>query len=259
MRDFRLERMKKRGKWDKMINVAICDDDLAITGKIESIIQNIAKKNFIQLETEVFWNGKQLVELIENGEYFDIIFLDIEIGHEDGISIAKRIRKTDKRVLIIYVTSYECYMKDSFEVRPFQFLVKPVNEKRLEACFRSACEDINNEECYFRYNYQRISHKIPLQDILYFESNKRKIRVITATETFELYGKLNDIEESLKSSKISFLRVHQSFLVNYRHIDGLSYDFLILNNGKRISISEERRKKISESYCAMEDIFYVGK
>ena len=73
------------------------------------------------------------------------------------------------------------------------------------------------------------------------------------------YGKLNDIEKSLKKSKVAFLRVHQSFLVNYKHVDELGYDFVVLDNGKQISISEDRRKNISQEYCAMEDTFYVGK
>ena len=72
-----------------------------------------------------------------------------------------------------------------------------------------------------------------------------------------LYGKLNEIENSLKSCKVSFLRVHQSFLVNYKHVRGQSYDFVVMDNGMKISISEDRRKNISEQYCSMEDTFYV--
>lgn len=53
--------------------------------------------------------------------------------------------------------------------------------------------------------------------------------------------------------------VHQSFLVNYKHVEGIRYDFLVLDNGKRISISEDRRKTISEQYCEMEDSFYVDR
>ena len=68
-----------------MINVAICDDDISVAGRIERMLQNIAKRNFIDIDTEVFWNGKQLVELVEDRTYFDIIFLDIEMGKEDGI------------------------------------------------------------------------------------------------------------------------------------------------------------------------------
>ena len=88
----------------------------------------------------------------------------------------------------------------------------------------------------------RILHRtILLADhILYFKSSKRKILIVTDKEEFMLYGKLNEIEESLKTCKASFLRVHQSYLVNYRHITGQAYDFIIMDNGKKISISEDR-------------------
>ena len=79
---------------------------------------------------------------------------------------------------------------------------------------------------------------------------------MTEDEIFELYGKLNEIENSLKECKVSFLRVHQSYLVNYKHVKGQSYDFVVMDNEKKISISEDRRKMISEQYCSMEDTFY---
>lgn len=150
-------------------------------------------------------------------------------------------------------------MQESFIVRPFRFLLKPVNEIQIESCFGAACEEISSSDSYFRYSYQRLNHKVPIRDILYFESKRRKVYIVTEKEVLELYGKLNDIEKSLKASKTAFLRVHQSFLVNYKHVDGLAYDFVVMDNGKRISISEDRRRQISEQYCAMEDIFYVDR
>lgn len=241
----------------EMLNIAICDDDIQITGQIESLILNIAKRNYVDVETDVFWNGESLADAVAAGDRFDIIYLDIEMDKEDGISAAKRIRKYDKNVLVIYITSHENHMKESFVVRPFQFLVKPVSEKQMETCFMAAYEDINNGDFYFRYSYQRMNHKVLIRDILYFESNKRKVFIVTGEETFELYGKLNEIENSLKVCKVSFLRVHQSFLVNYKHVKGQSYDFVVMDNGKKISISEDRRKMISEQYCSMEDTYYV--
>ena len=176
---------------------------------------------------------------------------------EDGISAAKRIRVYDKNVLIIYVTSHENHMGESFVVRPFRFLVKPVNEIQMESCFKVAYEDICSGDFYFRYSYQRMNRKVPIRNILYFESNKRKVYIVTEEETLELYGKLNEIENSLKECKAAFLRVHQSYLVNYKHVKGQSYDFVVMDNGRKISISEDRRKMISEQYCSMEDTFYV--
>lgn len=178
---------------------------------------------------------------------------------EDGITAAQKIRKVDKNTLIIYVTSHESYMQESFIVRPFRFLLKPVNEMQMEACFEAACEEVSSSDSYFRYSYQRMNHKVPIRDILYFESKRRKVYIVTEKEVLELYGKLNDIEKSLKAGKTAFLRVHQSFLVNYKHVDGLAYDFIVMDNGKRVSISEDRRRQISEQYCAMEDTFYVDR
>lgn len=242
-----------------MINVAICDDDIETTGRIEDMLCDIAKKNFILAETEVFWDGKHLVEVVEMGIRFDIIFLDIEMEKEDGITAARKIREVDRNALIVYVTNHESYMQESFSVRPFRFLVKPVDEIQLASCFGAAYEEISNFDSYFRYSYQRLNHKIPIRDILYFESKKRKVYIVTEKDIFELYGKLNDIEESLKASKIAFLRIHQSFLVNYRHVDGLAYDYIVMDNGRKLSISEDRRRLISEQYCAMEDTFFVDR
>lgn len=240
-----------------MLNIAICDDDIQTTGRMDMLLQEIAKKNYIDVEIEVFWDGESLAEAVMNGAYFDMIYLDIEMEKEDGISAAKRIRVYDKNTLIIYVTSHENHMQESFEVRPFRFLVKPVSKKQFEVCFKAAYEEVYYEDSYFRYSYQRMNHKVPVREILYFESNKRKVSIVTKKEVFVVYGKLNSIEKILKQSKVPFLRVHQSYLVNYKHVECQSYDCVIMDNGKKISISEDRRKLIGEQYCSMEDTFYV--
>lgn len=82
-----------RREWIKMLSIAICDDEIQITGKIENLVRKIANKNFVDVETEVFWNGEGLLDAIIKDSKFDIIYLDIEMPKEDGISVAKRIRK----------------------------------------------------------------------------------------------------------------------------------------------------------------------
>lgn len=59
-----------------MLSIAICDDDIQTTGKMESIIQKMAKQNLVNIETEVFWDGKSLVDAIINKNNFDLIYLD---------------------------------------------------------------------------------------------------------------------------------------------------------------------------------------
>ena len=236
-----------------MINIAICDDDILLTGKVEGALFSFAKENLIDLDVDVYFEGKELANQIVQGKRYDIIFLDIEMKEENGILAAKRIREVDKTVIIIYVTSYECYMKETFEVRPFRFLVKPIDLKELKSYFMAASEEIATGDYYFRYRYERVNYKLLVKDILYFESRRRKIFITTATGIVETYGKLNDIEKELKRGNIPFLRLHQSYLVNYKHIIGQAYEYIILSNGSKLSISEDRRKKISEEYCLLGD------
>lgn len=106
-----------RREWIKMLNIAICDDDIQITGTIENLVRKIANKNFVEVETEVFWNGQGLLDAIIKDSKFDIIYLDIEMPKEDGISVAKRIRTYDKNVLIIYVTSHENHIDFSLDIK----------------------------------------------------------------------------------------------------------------------------------------------
>lgn len=86
-----------------MLNIAICDDDIQTTGRMDMLLQEIAKQNFMDVEIEVFWNGESLADAVAQGTYFDMIYLDIEMDKEDGISAAKRIREYDKNTLIIYL------------------------------------------------------------------------------------------------------------------------------------------------------------
>ncbi|MDD3417807.1 MAG: LytTR family DNA-binding domain-containing protein, partial [Lachnospiraceae bacterium] len=85
---------------------------------------------------------------------------------------------------------------------------------------------------------------------MYFESKKRVIYIHMADGTVhKFYDKLNEIEEQLKSEKVDFWRIHQSYLVNSRYIIRMSYDQVELSDKKQLFISEERRKMISEKYC----------
>ena len=107
-----------------------------------------------------------MVKAVSSGIQFDLIYLGIEMRGQDGISAAKEIRQIDSNVLIVYVTSHSKYMLDSFEVRPFRFLLKPVNEKIFIDCFYKCIREIAKENYYLRYKYQKTNYKILSADIL---------------------------------------------------------------------------------------------
>lgn len=105
-----------------MIGIAICDDDSKFTGELETLVIDESNKLEIRVETEVFSVGKTLLNSIQNSEYYDLIFIDIEMKQVDGITAARQLHEIDRTVLLIYVSGYDKYLQELFEVEPFRFL-----------------------------------------------------------------------------------------------------------------------------------------
>lgn len=231
-----------------MIKIAICDNEYQTAVEIEQWITTISEKRFIEADTDVFSDGEELIHEIERINSYDIIFLDIEMEIMDGIKTAKKIRKIDKNVVIIYVSGYEAYAIETFEVNPFRFIVKPVKKEMFEKIYLAAVERVTLDDAFFQFKYGKSFYKESLEDIICFESNRRIINIITVHGNFKFYGKLNEVQERVATAKTTFLRIHQSYLVNYKYINRLSYDFVEMRNGVRLSISEEKQKMISELY-----------
>lgn len=117
-----------------MIEIAICDDEVYMTSEIEEMLHNLSELYNVAVEIGVFYDGATLVDYIEKGMNYDIIYLDIEMK-QNGVEAARRIRKKDTNVLIIYVTSHESFAKEVFEVSAYRFITKPIDKKYLKDTF----------------------------------------------------------------------------------------------------------------------------
>ena len=125
------------------------------------------------METEVFSDGKTLLKSIQNGEHYELIFIDIEMEQVDGITAARRIREIDRTVLLIYISGYDKYLKELFEVEPFRFLSKPLNHVQFAHYFKESCERINATEVFYQFTFNKEIQKVSVKDIVYFESSNR--------------------------------------------------------------------------------------
>ncbi|MDR0220687.1 MAG: LytTR family transcriptional regulator [Lachnospiraceae bacterium] len=93
-----------------------------------------------------------------------------------------------------------------------------------------------------------------MKDILYFESVGRKVVIhLQSGEKRHFNGKLADVVQNLSESKASFLRTHQSYLVNYHHIKSRTKTEVTLTNDEKLPISEDRRKAFSSDFVKLLD------
>ncbi|MDE7334361.1 MAG: LytTR family DNA-binding domain-containing protein [Lachnospiraceae bacterium] len=235
-----------------MLKIAVCDDEKVITGQIESMLLALCGQEGIAVDVEVFYDGSTLERSIQGGARYDLLYLDIQMKDENGITAAGNIRKCDENMLIIFVSGYDKYLMDLFRLDVFAFIRKPIDSSYFYDTFMEAHRKICSKKFYFTFRYKSEEYKIPCSEILFFESAGRQIKVNLCdgnTETFN--GKLSEVEAKLSEGKVPFLRIHQSYLVNYHLIKSRTKSQVTLVNGMKLTISEDRQKIFSREYARL--------
>lgn len=230
-----------------MINVAVCDDDLDYAMKMETLLLRISRCHLIEMNVEVYSDGLELWDSLLKGQRFQLVYLDIKMAKLDGINVARKIREKDIETIIIYISSYEDYFIELFEVEPFRFIKKPVDTGIFTDYFLKAYERII-KDAYFIYYFRKKPCKRKISSITYFESVGRIVLIHSTDVDGKFYGKLSDLEEQMAEWEIPFLRIHQSYLVNYRHICQITFGKVTLLNGIELQISDDRKRLVRERY-----------
>ncbi len=230
-----------------MIKVGICDDEQKFLSQMEKEIGELAKKYHYEIQAELYSDGGELLEDFEKGIGFDLIFLDIEMARVNGIETARKIREKDYHMLIVYVSSYDEYLMQLFEVEPFRFLKKPLQKEQLEDVFIKAQKRIEEKKkSYYRFQTGKTMMQILQKDILFFESAGRKVIIHTMEKQYEYYDKLDKVEEKLEGSR--FLRIHKAYLVNVDNIEAFQYERVALIDGTLLNISEKNRARVRNEF-----------
>lgn len=232
-----------------MINVAVCDDEKLICDFLKKSVLDCLADADLDGDVTVFDDGEPLAAAYENGTAnFDIILLDITMKQCDGMTAAKRIRAVDSDVMIVFVTASAEYVFSGYEVRAFRYILKPELLHGFSGVFRECLNELTkSNDVHFTFQKGAETVSLPIKDILYFESDRRKITVkCQSDEEICFYSKLDTIEEEL--SKDDFVRCHQSYLVNARKISSVRVSDLTLTTGEIIPVSKRRAKETNEAF-----------
>ena len=137
------------------MKIVICDDEKIYVDKVYDIVKKYCEND----EISCYENAEQLLNDIENSTYNnDIYILDIEIDNVNGLDIAKAIREKDTSALIIFLTNYDKYVYDAFEVKTFRYIINLKNIKYLDG-LRIVME--NDVDCYIsRDRLKEVKDKI---------------------------------------------------------------------------------------------------
>jgi DNA-binding LytR/AlgR family response regulator len=225
-----------------VVNIAICDDESNITNQLYEVIKQYQMEKMEEINCDIYHNGEGL--LMVEKEY-DIIFLDIYMTGIDGIETAKRLRKKDKTVEIIYLTSYSGLTKEALSVHAFEYLEKPIQKEDIykqldEVIMKILCKKVNDENRHhiIEFNGGRTKIRLSVDEIYYFEREDRRIKVTTQKGNFILYESIASIEDKLHP--FDFVLPHQSFVINLNYIKNYFKGQIIMMNNDIIPIAQKR-------------------
>lgn len=227
-----------------MFNIAVCDDEAAITDLIE---KHILAYREIMSSVSKYTSGEALVQ---SQKAFDLIFLDIDMKGMNGIDAAREIRKYDKRVKIVYVTSYRDYTAPAFSVHAFAYLLKPVKADDIHKIMKEACDYTYTENTPVRLSFETTHGRVVLdiRQIYYFEYENRHVKMVTENGVFYIRSKIADMASKMQD--YGFYMPHKSFIVNFLHVQSMLSSDIHMTNGDTVMLSQKRASEFRKTFAA---------
>ncbi|MBO3394722.1 response regulator transcription factor [Clostridium perfringens] len=223
-----------------MFSIALCEDNSLQREELKNNLSKVLDEIGVEYKLLTFETGEDLLR--EYPENLDMLFLDIQMGELTGMETARKVRKYDDKVEIIFITALWDYIQKGYEVRAFRYLIKPVKFKELQEQVTACVENILHK----RYTYITIKDKnrvlkIRTEDILFLETFERKVIIHTNSQDYIVKMSMNKLEKELNNK--GFFRCHTSYIVNLIKIEEIKKDYLLINKFT-LPVSKHRMKNL---------------
>lgn len=226
-----------------MLKIGLCDDEECHRIQISSMLKKALDLKHTMYSILQYENGE---DLLQSKLKMNLYFLDIGMNKLSGIETAKKIRALNKEAIIIFITALKEYVFEAFDVRAFHYILKPISEEKLRNVLYSALAQIDETDNFILAKTISQCTKIFVKDILYIESQLRKIKIHTTYDVIEYYHKLSDIEDELKN--FNFFKCHRSYIVNLKYVRSYDNVFITLKNEEKIYISKYKLSDFSKAF-----------
>ncbi len=232
-----------------MIKVAFCDDDLSVLKELSVLMDKYRVERNQDITYAAFQSPLELLREVERGTGLDIIFLDVLMPGQDGISAAREIRKYDTTVKIIYLTSSSEFAVDSYAVGAYFYQLKPIWQEcfyRLMDSVLSECR--KNEKKSLILRCKEGITRLELDRLQYCEVTGRVLLFHREDgEVLDSAGKLDELCEQLKEYDC-FVRCHRSYLINMDYVQSISNRYVIMTDGTQIPIPHGRYSELKDKF-----------
>lgn len=226
-----------------MLKIAIVEDEESCAEQLKRYLQRFEREHGETLDCICFSNGMDFVS--DYTPIYDVIFMDIEMPHLDGMTAAKKLRGMGDTSCLIFVTNMSQFALNGYEVEALDYIVKPVSYFTFSVKFERAVEIAKKKKKKELFFLRKDgAKKIYIDDILYVEVYKHHIIYHTQEEEIEMRGTMKDTLRQLQG--MDFVLCNKAYLINLRYVSQVKQNMVYVLNEPLI-ISRNRKKEFLEA------------
>jgi len=227
------------------INIGVCDDSEELLGKISADIEEAFAKNGIKINVDKFSNGEALVALLGTKNY-DILFLDIRLPGISGFEVADKVRAKGNDSCIVFITSENECVYESFNYNPFYFVRKDMYNMQMPTLILKLINHIKQNDIIIIGDASG-QEQICIKEIMYMMSEGHYIYIFTKQKEYKMRKNISELE--LLFTGLDFIRSHKKYLINLRYLKRVDIitDEVILKNDIRLPMSRTNRTMVKEA------------
>ena len=226
-----------------MVRIAIVEDEQRVREQLKAYIAQYAQEHDIEFEMTAFADGDEILE--EYRPLYDIIFMDIEMKHLNGMETAHRLRTMDDAAIIIFITNTAQYAIGGYAVGALDYVLKPVSYFSFSQRIQKALTQLQKRARFdLTLPVDGGMHRLDTASIYYIESDGHYVHFYTESGDFTVRSTLKELEERLTGRP--FARCSNSFLVNLARVSGVRQENVKVGP-YQLTLSRTRRKSFLDA------------
>lgn len=220
--------------------IVICEDEMYFATHLKNIINQYLRQREYNAAIFLFDNGE---DLLCSGISPDLILMDIKLHNSNGMKIMGRLRENGCNSQVIFITAYQEYVFQAFDLDAIHYLKKPLDQQKLFSALDKAWKRVISDNAKtIVLNHRATISKVRIKDIVYCEVFNHRIIIHTLTDQYHYFGTLDALEKELDDH---FFRCHRSYIVNLDYIVDKKPGIAVLVGGSKVFVSRRKEQEFT--------------
>ena len=202
-----VDQFKEINIWSyTMLKIAVLDDEAIFYERVSRRLYLIYEKMHLAVDVDCYRSGRELMYEVDDGKYYDIYLLDIDLPDMSGIDLGRELRERSPYCYIIFLTAYPQYAIEGYSARAYQYILKDQWEQKLETTLSNIQKEINAQtEPSYRITVGPKLEKVPVKDIYYLYKDGKNVIFQTRSGRTSIRKTLSEVYEELPKEEFIYV------------------------------------------------------